>query len=106
MPKNFFEMVFDRALNSLQNHTFQIHTAQLTVTLQGKSWQKYSISEKSCFYIMTRRSEKKACRNEIFTEKLSEYQGDRNMKRFHKTIWAEKSYSQNAKDFLHKKHKI
>ena len=52
---------------------------------------------------MTRRSEQKTYRNEIFTEKLSECLGDRNMKRFHKNIWAEKSYSQNAKDFLHKK---
>jgi len=52
---------------------------------------------------MTRRSEKKACRNEIFTEKLPEYWGDRNMERFHKNIPAEKGYSQNAEDFLHKK---
>jgi hypothetical protein len=52
---------------------------------------------------MTRRSERKASRKKIFTEKLPEYYGDRNMKKFHKNIWAEKSYSQNAKEFLHKK---
>ena len=97
MSKNFFQMAFDRALNSLQNHIFQMRTPHLTVTLEGKSWPKHSISEKSCFYIMTRRSEKKACRNEIFAEKLASDENNRNVKKFCKNIPAEKSGRQNTK---------
>ncbi len=52
---------------------------------------------KSCFYILTHRTQKEACRNEIFVGKLASDENNRNVKKFWKNIWAEKNGRQNTK---------
>ncbi len=93
MPENFVWIAFDRAFNSLQNPIFQIHISHLAITLEGKFQQKCSICKISCLYIFTHRAQRKACRNEIFAEKLADNESNSNVKRFCKKIWAEKNDS-------------
>ena len=55
---------------------------------------------------LTHSAQTKACRNEIFVDKLASNENNRNVKKFCKNIWAEKSARQNTKKNVYDDPKI